>query len=130
METVEAAPEVRAQDEIRPVRAATGGVLGAIAAASCCVLPLVLFTLGATGAWIGALTSLAPYQPIFIAITLGFLAGGFWLVYRKPKQDCAEGEYCARPASARVVKGALWSASALVAAAAAFPYVAPVLLGG
>ena len=33
--------------------AATGGILGAIAASSCCILPLVLFTLGVSGSWIG-----------------------------------------------------------------------------
>lgn len=43
---------------------AAGGVLGAIAASSCCVLPLVLFSVGIGGAWIGNLTALAPYQPI------------------------------------------------------------------
>jgi mercuric ion transport protein len=107
---------------------AAGGVLGAVAAASCCLLPLALFGLGATGAWIGALSSLTPYQPIFMVITAGFLAGGFWMVYRKPKADCADGAYCARPVSARIVKSALWSATALVLAAAAFPYVAPLLL--
>src|SRR6266481_210174 len=45
---------------------AAGGVIGAIAASSCCILPLVLFTLGISGAWIGNLTALAPYQPIFL----------------------------------------------------------------
>jgi mercuric ion transport protein len=29
--------------------AATGGLLGAVAASSCCMLPLLLFTLGASG---------------------------------------------------------------------------------
>jgi MerT mercuric transport protein len=42
---------------------AAGGVLGALAAASCCILPLVLFGLGVSGAWIGTFTQLAPYQP-------------------------------------------------------------------
>lgn len=107
---------------------ATGGLLGALAASSCCVLPLVLFSVGISGAWIGNLTALAPYQPIFIAITLGLLAIGFYLVYRKPKVACADGEVCARPLSARIVKAALWNATFLVALAAAFPYLAPVLL--
>ena len=48
---------------------AAGGVLGAIGASSCCIVPLVLFSLGAGGVWIGNLTALAPYQPIFIAVT-------------------------------------------------------------
>ena len=50
-----------------------GGVLGAIAASSCCILPLALFGLGVSGAWIGNLTRLAPYQPYFIAATVACL---------------------------------------------------------
>ena len=107
---------------------AAGGILGAIAASSCCILPLVLFSLGIGGAWIGNLTALAPYQPIFVVITLCFLGYGYWLVYRKPKVDCAEGAACARPLPSRIVKLSLWLATALVAAAIAFPYVAPILL--
>lgn len=108
---------------------ATGGVLGALAASSCCIVPLALFTLGIGGAWIGNLTALAPYQPLFVALTLGFLGAGFYLVYRRPKAVCADAVACARPASRRVVKTALWSATVLVVAAMAFPYYAPLLLG-
>ena len=108
---------------------ATGGVLGALAASSCCILPLVLFSVGVGGAWIGNLTALAPYQPIFIAITLGFLGYGYYLVYWRTRKACADGAACARPLPNRVVKIALWSATALVVAAVAFPYVAPWLLG-
>jgi len=103
--------------------------LGALAASSCCVLPLVLFSLGISGAWLGNLTALAPYQWIFITITLVFLAAGFYLVYRRPNSECADGEACARPLPNRVVKIALWAATAVVAAAILFPYVAPALLG-
>jgi mercuric ion transport protein len=87
---------------------------------------LVLFTLGVSGAWIGNLTALAPYQPLFVGLTLAFLAWGFWLVYRKPKVVCAEG-YCARPNSDRIAKTGLWIATVLVAFALAFPYVVPFL---
>jgi len=107
---------------------AAGGVLAALAASSCCLLPLLLFSLGAGGAWIGRLTALAPYQPIFIALTFGFLGYGYWLVYRRPKAVCADGEVCARPLPNRLVLAGLWLATAIVAAAIAFPYVAPVIL--
>ncbi len=110
--------------------AAAGGLVGAIAASSCCVVPLVLFSLGVSGAWIGNLAAFAPYQPIFVVITLGFLGYGYYLVYRKPKAAWAEDQACARPRRVRAVKAALWSASVLVAAAVAFPYVAPLLLEG
>jgi hypothetical protein len=65
---------------------AVGGILGALAAASCYVVPFALFTLGISGAWISNLTALEPYQPIFAAVTFGFLGYGFYLVYRRPKR--------------------------------------------
>jgi mercuric ion transport protein len=110
--------------------AALGSVLGAIAASACCVLPFVLFTLGVSGAWMGNLTALEPYQPYFVALTLGFLGWGFYLVYRKPKPvHCDPQGHCARPLSERIVKTALWVATALVALALAWPYIVPLLLG-
>ncbi len=108
--------------------AAAGGVLGAVAASSCCIVPLVLFSAGAGGVWIGNLTALAPYQPIFLVIAFGFLGYGFYLVYRKPKPACDADAACASPVSDRVVRGALWSATVLAGAALAFPWYAPLLL--
>ena len=108
--------------------AAAGGILGALAASSCCILPLALFMLGVSGAWIGNLTALAPYQPILFAATVGCLGVGYYLVYRQPKTVCADGS-CARPLPKRGVKAALWAATALVLAAVAFDYLAPALLG-
>jgi len=108
--------------------AAAGGILGALAASSCCILPLALFMLGISGAWIGKLTALAPYQPIFVAVTAGCLGIGYYLVYRQPKTACADGS-CARPLPRQGVKAVLWAATVLVLAAVAFDYLAPVLLG-
>ena len=108
---------------------AAGGVLGAIAASSCCIVPLALFSLGITGVWIGNLAALTPYQPFIVSITAGFLGYGYYLVYWKPKKAYADGSACARPLPNRIVKTALWVATILVAAAVAFPYAAPVLLG-
>lgn len=108
--------------------AAVGGLLGALAASSCCIMPLVLFSLGAGGVWIGGLTVLAPWQPVFVVLALGFLGYGYWHVYRKSKV-CGEGDACPRRVPNRLVTASLWTATGLVAAALAFPYVAPVLLG-
>ncbi|HEY2533330.1 MAG TPA: mercuric transporter MerT family protein [Xanthobacteraceae bacterium] len=106
---------------------AAGGVLGAFAASSCCILPLVLFSLGVGGAWIGNLTSLAPYQPCFIAATLGFLGAGYWLVYRDSQRACADGEICG-PSPNRLVKSALVVATVVVLAALGFDFLAPFIL--
>lgn len=104
--------------------AVIGGVLGAIGAASCCVAPLLLFSLGISGAWIGNLTALAPYQPIFIGSAAVALIFGFIRVYARPKTECVEGSYCASPKSGRLLKVALWLTAILVVAAVSFPYVA------
>ena len=106
--------------------AAMGSLIGAILASSCCIVPLVLVTLGASGAWIGNLTGLEPYKPIFAAITFVFLGFGYWQVYRKPALVCMEGSYCASPASDRIVKGALWIATALVVLALTIDFWAPL----
>jgi mercuric ion transport protein len=108
---------------------AAGGILGAVAASSCCIVPLALFSLGISGVWIGNLAALTPYQPFIVLITAGFLGYGHYLVYWKPKKACVDGTACARPLPNRIVKTALWMATILVAAAVAFPYVAPALLG-
>ncbi len=108
--------------------ASVGGILAALGAASCCVVPFALFTLGISGAWISNLTALEPYQPIFAAVTFGFLGYGFYLIYRKPKAVCAEGSYCANPSSGRTAKIGLWVATVLVIVALGFPKLAPVFL--
>jgi mercuric ion transport protein len=55
------------------------------------------------------------------------LGYGFYLVYWKPRQACADGA-CVNPISSRIVRLALWIATLLVVAAFAFDYVARLLL--
>lgn len=104
---------------------ATGGVLGAILASTCCIGPLILVSLGVSGAWIGNLTALEPLKPYFIAATLVLLGLGFWQVYFRKKPACEEGSYCARPESGLITKTALWIATVLVALAATINLWAP-----
>lgn len=106
----------------------TGGFLGALAASSCCVLPLLLFSLGIGGAWIANLTALAPYKPLFVAATAGLLGYGFYSVYWKRSRACATDTVCARPLPNRFVKTGLWIATVLVVIAFGFDYIAPMLL--
>lgn len=108
--------------------ASVGGILAALAAASCCVVPFALFMLGISGAWISNLTALEPYQPIFAVVTFGFLGYGFYLVYRKPKVACAEDSYCAKPSSGRTARIGLWAATVIVVIALGFPKLAPLFL--
>src|SRR5271169_737014 len=107
---------------------AAGGILAALGAASCCMVPFALFTLGISGAWIGNLTALEPYQPVFATLAATCLGYGFYLVYRKPKIACAEGSYCASPSSNRTAKVGLWAATVLVIIAVGFPRLAALFL--
>lgn len=107
---------------------AAGGLLGALAASSCCILPLALFGLGVSGAWIGNFTQLAAYQPYFIAATLAFLGYGYWLVYRTSTRACSDGGACARPLSNRIVKASLIIATILIVAALGLDFIAPLFL--
>ena len=84
---------------------------------------------GVTTAWIGNLAALYPYKWIFFSVTAVFLAGGFYTAYAKPAaRDCPPEEACALPVSDRVNRTVLWTATVLVGAALAFPYVTPILL--
>ena len=107
---------------------AAGGLIGALLASTCCIAPLVLLTLGVSGAWMSNLTALAPYQGYFISATLLFLGTGFWTVYIKPKKACEDGSYCASPQSDLVIKIVLWVATVLVAAALGVNFILPLFL--
>jgi mercuric ion transport protein len=108
---------------------AAGGLAGAVAATSCCILPLALFSVGLTGAWIGALTALSPYQPVFVIVAGMCLGGGFYLASRRRAAAACSAEGCSTAVSRRLVRSALWIATVLVAASLAWPYLAPRLLG-
>ena len=114
----------KSQDRKRSV-AAAGGALGAVLASSCCLGPLVLITLGASGAWIGNLTALKAYQPVFVPVTLAFLGFGFWQVYGQSTRSCDDDSYCAIPASDRLIKIVLWVATVLVGLALSVDLWAP-----
>ncbi|UZJ44398.1 mercuric ion transporter MerT [Marinimicrobium sp. C6131] len=107
-----------------PLALITGGV-AALLASACCIGPLVLITLGVSGAWIGNLTALEPYRPLFIGIAVVAMFFAWRQVYRQVGK-CQQGEVCAVPRD-RVAYKAIFSAvSALVLIALVFPYVLPL----
>lgn len=73
-----------------------GGVVAAGGAGLCCAGPFVLLLLGVSGSWIGNLTLLEPYRPIFIVLALVSFSFAGWKVYR-PVEDCEPGTACALP---------------------------------
>lgn len=100
------------------------GGLTAILASTCCLGPLVLVTLGISGAWISDLTVLEPYRPIFIAAALASLLLAWRRIWR-PATACAPGEACAVPAVKRAYKLLFGVVVVLVLIALGFPYIAP-----
>ena len=100
------------------------GGLAAILASTCCLGPLVLITLGFSGAWIANLTVLEPYRPIFIGAALVALFFAWRRIWR-PAATCQPGEVCAVPQVQTTHKALFWLVAALVAIALGFPYIAP-----
>ena len=91
---------------------------------ACCLGPLVLIALGFSGAWIGNLTVLEPYRPIFIGAALVALFFAWRRIYR-PAQACKPGDVCAIPQVRATYKLIFWVVAALVLVALGFPYVMP-----
>ena len=104
-------------------RSLLAGGVAALLASTCCLGPLVLLSLGFSGAWIANLTLLEPFRPLFIAvalIALGLAARRIW----RPLVDCRPGEVCAVPVVRRGYKLLFIAIGTLVAIAFVFPYVA------
>lgn len=102
----------------------TGG-LAALLASTCCLGPLVLVTLGVSGAWIGNLTAIEAYRPLFLVLSGGalFLA---WRRLWRPAAACTPGRVCAAPPVKRAYEALFWLTAALVGIALPFPFVLPL----
>ncbi|MBX9696456.1 MAG: mercury transporter MerT [Alphaproteobacteria bacterium] len=105
------------------------GTAAAIASTLCCIAPLILFSLGISGAWLSNLTAMEPYKPYFLTFAILLITFGFWKVYRKPKpSDCKQGTFCAMPSSDRINKIMLWFALIIIGLVLLYTYVAPIIL--
>lgn len=100
-------------------------VLAAIGASVCCVGPLVLLALGIGGAWIGSLTAMEPYRPIFVALTLLFLGLALRKVYLVPPV-CAPGTPCPETRTIRRQRLTFWIVAVLLLGLLAVPWLAPL----
>lgn len=100
------------------------GALAAILASTCCLGPLVLVALGFSGAWIGNLTALEPFRPIFIGAALVAMYFAWRRIYRQAGA-CKPGDACAMPQVRATYKLIFWVVAVLVLVAFGFPYVMP-----
>lgn len=101
------------------------GALAALLASACCLGPLLLLTLGISGVWIGTLTALEPYRPLFVLAAIGALYLAHRRIFR-PAADCKPGAVCAVPAVNRGYRALFWLVAALLAIALVYPYAAPL----
>ena len=95
----------------------TGGVFAGLAASLCCIGPLLSLTLGlgsfAASAWF------AQWRPVLLGVTFVLLGLAWYLTYRRPKADCADGS-CARPPG-KAARLSLWLGTLVALAAAIYP---------
>lgn len=104
---------------------AASGFIGALLASSCCVVPLLLVSLGVSGAWIGNLSALAPYKWYFLLAAGLLLAAAFRHTYFNAQQACTEHTACTGPVSNRTTRTVVWLATILVLLSATVNLWAP-----
>jgi mercuric ion transport protein len=116
-------PDTSNNDQRRGHRALLAGGIAAVLASTCCLGPLVLLTLGVSGAWISNLTLLEPYQSLFIGAAVVALFFAYRRIWR-PVSDCAPGQVCVVPAVNRSYKLLFAIVVALVIVSIGFPLIA------
>lgn len=104
-----------------------GAVLAGIAASVCCVGPLLLLSLGIGGAWMSTLTAMESVRPLFLILSVIFIALGFRKLYLMPS-NCTAGEACATSEILHRQRLMFWIGSALIVMLLAFPWYAPFFM--
>lgn len=92
---------------------AAGGLGAALGAASCCALPVVLATLGFSGAWIAGIgAAAAPWQRWLLGLAVLSLAISVPLLMRRT--SCTPRSLCARPTFRGLVASCLLAEGVLI----------------
>lgn len=105
-----------------------GALLAGFGASLCCVGPLLLLFLGISGAWIGNLTALEPYRPLFILSALLFLGLAYRSIYLAGQGGgCEEDKVCAKPTTKRGYRLGFWLVAGTISLSVASPYIIPWL---
>ncbi len=102
-------------------------LLTALGASACCLGPFVLATLGLGGAWMSAVTALAPYRPVFIGLTAALLGLAGWRLYRVPAVCGTQGACAVSPARRRA-RRVFWGVALVAVMLVAFPYYGTLFL--
>lgn len=102
------------------------GLLAGLTASACCAGPFLLLMLGISGSWIGNLSALEPYRPIFIFIAVVFLGLAFRKIYLTPK-ICNTDAVCATQQGKRTQQIIFWITTLIVILSIAFPWYGPFI---
>lgn len=103
-----------------------GAALVALASVVCWAVPLILVSIGITGAWMSTFTMLAPYKSLLIGASLVCLAYAWFSIYRAQGGD-RDKSACVAPPGRRLSRALFWLVSALVLGAIVSPYLVPLL---
>ncbi|MFQ5747031.1 MAG: mercuric transporter MerT family protein [Gemmatimonadota bacterium] len=103
----------------RTVGAAAGAVGAAVGSALCCAGPLVVVSLGVSGA--GLASTFEPLRPYFLAGTAVFLTVGHVGLKRAAARECEEGTSCATARALGRRRRVMWAATVLAGVFATYP---------
>lgn len=106
-------------------KALAAGSVAAILASVCCLGPLVLVSLGVSGAWLGNFRVFEPFRPLFLSAAFVALFFAWRRIYR-PAVVCKPGEACAASQVRSAYKAIFWGVTALIGGSTFFPYVLPL----
>lgn len=98
------------------------GVVSALGASTCCVLPLAAVSIGLGGAWIAYLQELEGFYPIFVGVAIAAFAYAFYRLYLRPA-PCGPDAACIAPPQRRGQRVAFWTTLVLAKALILFPIV-------
>jgi mercuric ion transport protein len=102
--------------------------LGAVVASSCCLVPLGLAALGAGASILGGLEVVAAWRVPLLSVSAFAVLGGWGAWWLKHPVACGSGQSCASPRRSRKTLALLLCASAIVAVAASWSYIDPLML--
>ena len=101
------------------------GTLTALGASACCVIPLILLTLGVGGSWLSSLSLLEPYRPLFIGATVLLLLVSFHRIYLAPRACDTRPSYGQQHAM-KLSRLAFWITFTLAFGLIALPWLMPL----
>lgn len=99
-----------------------GAILGAVAASACCILPALLGIASASTLGLGS--TLAPYRPYLMALTIVLLALGFYCTYRTAPGEGCRDEECRRESAGpkRFSRALLWVVTVFTVGTMLYPW--------